>query len=238
MNRKSCRHGLCLSAALSCMLAWACDGESRKTHAHQGHHEHGHGGHHAHGHGAASEQAGAAPPAPKVEPRVEPVPGPQIPDIALTDQNGKRHRFYTDLVKGKLVIMNAIFTSCGGSCPVQTQIFAGVARRLGDRVGKDVQMISVSLDPTIDTPERLGEFARRHGADPDWLFLTGPRPDVAKVLRAMDLYAADPRQHTPIAVIGNEPTGVWMKTINLTAPVEIVNKLEQVASLELDQVVD
>ena len=156
---------------------------------------------------------------------------PQIPDPVLVDQHGKRHHFYSDLVKGKLVVMNSIYTSCGGTCPVQTAIFAQVQRMLGDRVGHDVQMLSVSLDPVTDTPERLDEFAARFGVGPGWLFLTGSRADVTEVLQAMDLYSADPKEHTPMAAIGHEPAGLWMKLINLTAPGDIVGRLDRIESL-------
>ena len=157
---------------------------------------------------------------------------PQIPDTVLVDQNGREHRFYTDLVKGNLVLMNAIYTSCQGSCPIQTTVFARVQKLLGDRLGKDVRMISVSLDPLTDTPEKLRAFMEQQKVDPEgWLFLTGPRPAVVEVLEAMDLYSPVPEEHTPIAAIGNEPAGLWMKTINLTAPAEILKRLEYVKQL-------
>jgi protein SCO1/2 len=160
---------------------------------------------------------------------------PQIPDTVLIDQDGREQHFYTDLIKDKLVIVNALYTSCPATCPIQAGVFAGVQERLGDRVGKDVQLISITLDPATDTPERLKQFAERFNAGPGWVLLTGPKPDVVEVLQAMDLYAADPADHTPIAAIGNEPAGVWMKTINLISPVEMVSKLNYVAGLEQSQ---
>jgi len=169
---------------------------------------------------------------------VEAVNRPLIPDVVLTDQHGRTHRLYTDLLKGKLVLMNAIYTTCQGTCPMQTSIFAGVQRRLRDRVGDDVHMISISLDPRTDTPERLLEFARTYKAeDTGWYFLTGEPEDVFRALKAMDLYSARPEEHTPIAAVGNEPTGVWMKVINLTNPVELVQRLEYVSQLGLQDVV-
>jgi protein SCO1/2 len=156
---------------------------------------------------------------------------PRIPDPVLVDQHGERHRFYSDLVKGKLVLMNSIYTTCPGTCPVQTAIFSQVQRKLGERAGSEVQMLSVSLDPVTDTPERLKEFAERFEARPGWLFLTGPKQDVTDVLQAMDLYSPDPAQHTPMAAIGHEPAGLWMKVINLNAPTDIVGRLDRVKAL-------
>jgi protein SCO1/2 len=160
-----------------------------------------------------------------------------IPDIVLVDQNGELRRFYSDLVEGKIVLMNAVYTSCAGTCPMQTSIFASVQRHLGDRVGRDVQMISVSLDPTTDRPDKLKEFAERYGAKPGWVFLTGSKEDVKTVLEAVDLYAAVPEEHTPICAVGNDETGVWMKLINLSSPHEIVKRLEYVAQLDPSHVV-
>ncbi len=181
--------------------------------------DHEHVGHHDHDHGGA------------IGPASEEIIKPQIPDLELVDQDGRTHRFFSDLVQGKIVLMNAVYTTCQGTCPMQSAIFSRVQDMLGDRVGKDVQMISVSLDPLTDTPERLKEMADRHRAGPGWLFLTGDREDVVTVLQAMDLYAANPEDHTPIASIGNEPAGLWMKIINLSAPTEIVSRIDYVKQL-------
>lgn len=162
----------------------------------------------------------------------ETAPAPRIPDPILVDQHGNSHRFYSDLVKGRLVLMNAIYTSCSSICPIQSAIFKRVEGLVAQRMGdEDVRMISVSLDPAKDTPERLKEFAERVGAGPEWLFLTGETSDVTEVLQAMDLWAPVPEQHTPIAAVGHEPSGLWMKVINLTAPEDIVGRLERVRQL-------
>lgn len=163
-------------------------------------------------------------------------PALDLPDVELVDQNGNPVRFYSDLVQGKLVLMNAIYTTCSGTCPMQTSIFAGVQRRLEKRGADHVQMISISLDPAHDTPERMKKFAETYGAKEGWAFLTGEPSRVRRVLEAMDLYTANPEEHTPIASVGNERSGVWMKVINLTSPDELVDKLEYVSKLELSDI--
>lgn len=160
-----------------------------------------------------------------------------IPDVELTDQFGKKHRFYSDLIRGKLVLLNAIYTTCAGTCPMQTTIFAAAQHRLRKRIGKDVSMISVTLDPVNDTPEKLKAFAERFNAHDEWLFLTGPPQDVATVLQAMDLWAADPAEHLPFASVGNDKTGVWMKVVNLGAPEELVSKLDTVSKIDPAQAI-
>jgi len=151
--------------------------------------------------------------------------------VVLIDQHGKPRHFYRDLVKDKVVLINAIYTSCAATCPIQSTIFKHVQMTLGDRVGQDVQMISVTLDPVTDTPAKLNEFAERFKAKKGWVFLTGSKQNVTTVLRAMDLYAANPEDHTPIAAVGHEASGIWMKLINLTSPLDIVHRVEHVQSL-------
>jgi len=170
----------------------------------------------------------AAAKAPPETPRIE----THIPDVVLTDQDGKTHRFYTDLVKDKLVLVNSIYTTCAGTCPMQTTVFAGAQHRLRKRVGKDVTMISITLDPDTDTPEKLKAFAERYNAHEGWYFLTGPKPDVTTVLQAMDLWSADPGDHLPLCSVGNDKTGVWMKVLNLGSPDEIVKKLDAVSKID------
>lgn len=156
-----------------------------------------------------------------------------IPDTLLVDQHGKEVHFYSDLVRGKRVLLNAIYTTCSGTCPAQTSIFTSVQKHLAKHpeIG-DVQLISISLDPLNDKPARLAEFAERYEARPGWTFLTGSRENVREVLEAMDLYVAIKEQHDPICVLGNESTGVWMKMVNLATPREIVDRLAYVAALD------
>lgn len=198
-----------------------------KAPEHDHHHAHDQ---HQHGNGHHHENRN---PGPSREESIT----PSIPDPVLIDQDGNKHRFYSDLVKGNLVLMNSIYTTCEGTCPMQTAIFSLVRKLLGDRLGREIQMISVSLDPATDTPERLKKFAEQHGgASEGWTFLTGSRKDVARVLKAMDLYSANPEEHTPIAAVGNEPGGVWLKVINLNSPVELVSRLDFVKTKTAGQV--
>jgi len=155
----------------------------------------------------------------------------RIPDTVLIDRDGKKYRFFSDLVKGKTVLMNAVYTTCPGVCPIQTSIFARVQKMLAERGDSDVHIISVSLDPVTDTPERMRDFAEKYDPAPGWYFLTGTKDDVREVLQAMDLYSAEPASHTPIAAVGHEPGQVWMKMINVTSPAEIVSRLEYVEGM-------
>jgi protein SCO1/2 len=138
-----------------------------------------------------------------------------FPNIELTTQDGKRVKFYDDLIKGKIVVIDLIYTHCVDACPLETARLAQVQKILGDRVGKDVFFYSISIDPKHDTPQVLKAYAEKYHAKPGWLFLTGKKADIDLVSKKLGLYSdPDPANrdgHTPSVVIGNESTGQWMR---------------------------
>jgi cytochrome oxidase Cu insertion factor (SCO1/SenC/PrrC family) len=105
-----------------------------------------------------------------------------IPDAPLLDQYGRPVRFYTDLVRGRVVAINFIFTTCQGVCPPMGATFG---KLLKDLQGQGVRLISVSVDPVNDTPERLAAWSAKFGAGPDWTLVTGDKQDVDGLLRAL-----------------------------------------------------
>ncbi|PYQ62164.1 MAG: SCO family protein [Acidobacteria bacterium] len=149
-------------------------------------------------------------------------------DTILLDQDGREHRFYTDLVRGKIVIMDFIYTRCVGPCPILSSTFARLQARLGDRLGKDVFLLSFSVDPTYDTPARLKEYAGRFHAKPGWLFLTGSRENAETVLRRLGQWVESPEQHQTLYIVGNEPTGLWKKAFGLAKPEDLFPVIDSV----------
>jgi protein SCO1 len=145
-----------------------------------------------------------------------------FPNVALTTQDGKVVHFYDDLIKGKSVAVDLIYTRCSGSCPLETAKLAQVQRLLGDRVGKDVFFYSISIDPDHDTPAVLKAYAEKFHAGPGWLFLTGKEEDVKLVGRKLGLTsltdAANRDGHQPSLMIGNEPAGQWMRNSAVDNP--------------------
>jgi protein SCO1 len=147
-------------------------------------------------------------------------PGAQyFTNTPLVTQDGKTVRFYDDMIKGKSVVINFIYTQCGDSCPLETAKLAQVQKLLGDRVGKDIFFYSISIDPQRDTPQMLKDYARKFHAGPGWFFLTGKKQDIELIRRKLG-QAADPDQneltaHSTSLVIGDEPTGQWMRDSSL-----------------------
>jgi protein SCO1/2 len=148
-----------------------------------------------------------------------------IPDVALLDQNGQRVRL-DDLMKGKLVVMNFIFTSCTTVCSPMGANFAALQARLGDR--GDVALISISIDPSTDTPAKLKAWSRRFDARPGWTLVTGPSRDVDRLLKALRVYSANRFSHAPVALIGSDASGRWERVSGLLEPDKMVRILDEV----------
>lgn len=142
----------------------------------------------------------------------------QIPDTTVLDQDGRKLRFYSDLVKGKTVAINFIFTTCTTICPPLTATFAKVQQQLGERVGRDLQFISISVDPTTDVPERLKAFSAKFHSRPGWAFVTGSKPEISLLLKALGASVSDKNDHTATVLVGNDRAAYWTRTYGL-APV-------------------
>jgi cytochrome oxidase Cu insertion factor (SCO1/SenC/PrrC family) len=145
-----------------------------------------------------------------------------FPNVTLTTHHGKSLRFYDDLIKGKIVAVDLIYTTCQYACPLETARLAQVQRLLGDRMGRDVFFYSITIDPEHDTPAVLNEYAEKYRAGPGWLFLTGKKADIDTLSKKLGLYAEpDPRNpdgHVPYLLVGNQATGQWMRNSALDNP--------------------
>ena len=146
-----------------------------------------------------------------------------IPDIELLDQNGKKIHFYTDLIKGQTVVINFIFTTCTTICPPLGATFARVQKELGDKVGRDVRFISISVDPVTDTPERLKAWGAKFHAGEGWTLLTGHKPQIDELLRALGASSSRREDHSPTVLIGNDAHGNWTRTYGLANTTTLVN---------------
>jgi protein SCO1/2 len=149
-------------------------------------------------------------------------------DVELIDQDGRKLRFYTDVLKNKVVAINTFFTTCTSICPPMNRNFEKMQDALGDRLGKDVFLVSISVDPETDTPPRLKEYGRRFHAKPGWLFLTGKKENVDWALYKLGQYVETKDNHTSIFIIGNEPKGLWKKALGLAQAEELIKILDDV----------
>lgn len=145
-----------------------------------------------------------------------------FPNAELTTQDGRTLRFYDDVLKGKTVAINVIFTSCKDVCPLETANMVQLKKVLGERAGRDVHLYSISIDPARDTPEVLKEYADKFGAD--WTFLTGRPEDIKAVtkklslVRARDNPTSRASHHAALLLVGDEPTGQWTRFSAVDSP--------------------
>lgn len=149
-------------------------------------------------------------------------------DVVLTNQDGEKMRFYSDLLKGKVVIINSFFATCQGSCLPLNRNLEKMQQALGDHVGKDVFILSISVDPLVDTPAKLKEYAKKFNARPGWYFLSGDKENVEFTLKKLGHFVADKQDHLNIFIIGNERTGLWKKAFGLAKSDELIKVVESV----------
>jgi protein SCO1/2 len=149
-------------------------------------------------------------------------------DVVLTDQNGKPVRFYSDVLQGKTVVVESFFSTCTGTCPLMNATFAKIQAAVGDRLGKDVVLVSITVDAEHDTPEKLKAYAARMKARPGWMFLTGKKADVDQALHKLGLKVGSREEHKNLFIIGNEPKGLWKKVFGLGKADEIISIVQGV----------
>lgn len=203
MNRKTGRAG---ALALALLLAAAA------APAQPAHHDH---------------NSPAAPPA--VAGEAGEIVALDVPDVPVLDQEGRSLRFHSDLVEGKTVAINFIFTTCTTICPPLAATFGKLRKLLGERAGRDVHLISISVDPTNDTPARLKAWSQKFGAGEGWTLVTGRKEDVVHLLKALGAYTANVNDHPPLVLISNAQGG-WTRAYGLAPPAKIAAAIDAMAA--------
>lgn len=157
-----------------------------------------------------------------------------FPNVVLRTHENQEVRFYDDLVKGKVVLISFMYTACEGICPMTTANLVRVQNLLGDLVGRDIFLYSITLDPETDTPEVLKQYAEAVGAKRGWPFLTGKYKDIELLRHRLGISDPDPvidadkSQHGGILVYGNEARGRWAAIPALIKPERIVQAVLKV----------
>ena len=151
-----------------------------------------------------------------------------FPNVPLVTHEGEEVRFFDDLIEGKIVAVNFIFTSCIDSCPLETAQLVQVQHILGDSLGREIHFYSITIDPDHDTPEVLKDYRGRFGAK--WTFLTGAEADITLLRRRLGLYIEEiqdgSNNHNVSMIIGNQATGRWMKRSPFENPFVLADQLE------------
>jgi protein SCO1/2 len=154
-----------------------------------------------------------------------------IPNVVVQTHTGASVRFYDDLVRDKFVVINMMYAGCNRTCPPMTYNLVQVQQLLGDRVGKDIFMYSITLRPEQDSPQDLAHYAKQYHVQPGWLFLTGAAADIEKLRFALGYYDPDPVEdkkdgrHVGMVRIGNDPFKRWGMAPALAEPRQIVSHI-------------
>jgi protein SCO1/2 len=155
-------------------------------------------------------------------------------NVEVQDQDGETLRFYDDVLKGKIILINFFYAECEAICPLMTENLARVQELLGSRVNKEIFFVSISLRPEHDTPAVMAAYAKTYGVGPGWRFLTGKKDDIELLRHRLgfdDITAiidADPNEHIGTVRIANEPMHRWAMVPALVSPPGIIRAVKRV----------
>lgn len=151
----------------------------------------------------------------------------RLHDVPLLDQDGRKVRFPRDVIGDRVVVIDTFFTTCGLICPILGAIFADLQVQLGDRLDREVRLISISVDPLTDIPPRLKKYAEQWEARPGWLFLTGEKKVVDRVLEGIGMYSADFADHPSAFLVGDGREGKWTRFYGFASPEQLKSRVEE-----------
>ena len=156
-----------------------------------------------------------------------------FPNTIVQTHEGKKLRFYDDVVQGKIVVFNMMYAVCTGICPGNTANLRQGQQALGSRLGKDIFMVSMTLQPQFDTPHALQDYVRRYDIQPGWMFITGQPKEMDVIRRRLGFFNDDPRidgdlaNHTGMVRVGNERLDRWFMMPALSRPQQMARAIMQ-----------
>jgi cytochrome oxidase Cu insertion factor (SCO1/SenC/PrrC family) len=146
-------------------------------------------------------------------------------NLELVTQDGRKVRFYDDVLAGKTVVINVIYTNCQDACPLITQQLNAV-RKLLPEFGRQVHFVTLSSDPARDTPQAMKKFAQTQNADVEgWTFLTGRKENLDHILKKLGQHTATVESHSTLLIAGNVPAKRWSKIRPEAPPQAIAARL-------------
>lgn len=151
-------------------------------------------------------------------------------DLEVIDQNGKKLRFYSDVLKDRVVLISFIFTNCEFACPMQAQKLKQTRAMMVPAIKDEVWYVSLSVDPERDTPEAMKKFAKRQDVDESrWIFLTGDKQNLETIVRKLGQYTPDVEAHTTLMLAGNDRTRHWTRVMPMATPPDIARQMRELA---------
>jgi protein SCO1/2 len=164
----------------------------------------------------------------------EPLCGLEIPDVPLLDQEGTERRFQSEVLGDRVVVMSFVFTTCTTICPPIGANFSRLQDLLGEDLGEDVALISLTVDPVVDTPERLRAWGERFGRRSGWNLFTGPKTEVHRLLKALQVFTSDKLDHTPTVLVGHAGEDRWVRAYGLSSAQHLADLVRRVRDPEAE----
>jgi cytochrome oxidase Cu insertion factor (SCO1/SenC/PrrC family) len=147
-----------------------------------------------------------------------------VPDLTVVNQSGERVRFNSDVINNRVAVISSFFTSCTAFCPLTEERLSRLAKELGDRMGRDVVFVSVSVDPKRDTPQRMKAWAEKFHIGSGWTLVSGKKEDIEMLLNSFGLYV-DMQRHQSALIIGNQKHG-WVRVSSWSSPARLAQVID------------
>ncbi len=154
----------------------------------------------------------------------------KLTDTPLLDQEGRTLKFRSDALGERIAIVGFVYTTCTTVCPVVSAVMAQVQDKLGARMGRDVALVTLTVDPVRDTPKRMKEFGTKMGSGTGWTWLTGPKPQVDEVLKVFGAYTANFAEHPALIVVGDAKSGKWLRFFGFPTPDQLVAAVNELTA--------
>lgn len=151
----------------------------------------------------------------------------ELPDLEVWNQDGRSVRFPSEVIKDRMAVVSFIYTTCTTACPLTAGRLSKLQETLGDRLEREVRIVSITLDPTVDTPARLKEYGQKFHARPGWTWLTGASPTVKRLLQEMGVYTPDYTAHPPVLLIVDGRRSLAIKLYGFQSPQRILAQIDR-----------
>lgn len=148
-----------------------------------------------------------------------------IDDTALQDHTRMERHLRSDVIGDRIAVIDFIYTSCTTMCPMVSSVMARLQKDLGERLEREVILVSVSVDPVRDTPEKLAAHARKFDQGKGWVWLTGSRYNVQEVLRNFGITISNLEEHAPMVMVGRADNSNWYRLVGIPHPDDVMEAL-------------
>ena len=154
----------------------------------------------------------------------------KLSETPLLDQHGRTLKFKSEALGERIAVIGFVYTTCTTVCPVVSAVMAQVQDKLGARLGRDVALVTVTVDPVRDTPARMKEYGAKLGSGAGWTWLTGPKPQVDEVLKVFGAYTPNFTEHPALVLVGDAKSGKWLRFYGFPTPEQLMAAVNELTA--------